>query len=58
MYFIVDISDLSDCEGVFSMLRRRIKDEKVNVRKAAVHALECAVRYEMPNYTKQVRTQF
>lgn len=36
------------------MLRRRVKDEKVNVRKAALHAIECAIRYEMPAYTKQV----
>ncbi|XP_053384703.1 condensin-2 complex subunit D3-like [Mercenaria mercenaria] len=45
--------NLSDSEGVFSMLRRRARDEKVNVRKAALQALEAAVRFEMPNYTKQ-----
>ncbi|XP_052797938.1 condensin-2 complex subunit D3-like [Mya arenaria] len=45
--------NLSDSEGVFSMLRRRLNDERVNVRKAALHALEAAVRFQMPNYTEQ-----
>lgn len=40
------------------MLRRRAKDDKVNVRKSAIQALEAAVRFEAPNYTKQVRVVF
>ena len=36
------------------MLRRRIKDEKLNVRKAALQALESAIRFEAPNYRKEV----
>ncbi|XP_052213027.1 condensin-2 complex subunit D3-like isoform X2 [Dreissena polymorpha] len=45
--------NLSDSEGVFSMLRRRARDEKVNVRKAALQAIEAAIRFEMPNCNEQ-----
>jgi len=36
------------------MLRRRLKDEKVNVRKAAVQTLEAAIRFQMPNCVDEV----
>ena len=44
---------LPDNEGVFSMLRRRCKDEKLNVRKAALQAMESAIRFEAPTYRKE-----
>jgi hypothetical protein len=40
------------------MLRSRLNDSKQNVRKAAVQALEAAVRFEMPNFTKEVDNNF
>ena len=40
------------------MLRSRLNDGKLNVRKAAVQALEAAIRFEMPNFTKQVYPSF
>ena len=49
-----DFPDLSDREGLFSMLRRRAQDDKLNVRKAAIQTLESAIRFEAPNITKQV----
>ncbi|XP_060560859.1 condensin-2 complex subunit D3-L-like [Ruditapes philippinarum] len=45
--------NLTNSKGVFSMLRSRLNDSKQNVRKAAVQALEAAVRFEMPNFTKE-----
>ena len=51
---LMNFSDLPDSDGVFSMLRRRAKDEKVVVRKAALQAIETAIRFEAPNYRKEV----
>lgn len=48
------LSDLPDEQGVLSMLRRRAGDEKVQVRKAALQALEGVVRFEAPDYRRQV----
>ncbi|XP_078330914.1 condensin-2 complex subunit D3-L-like isoform X1 [Crassostrea virginica] len=45
--------NLPDEQGVLSMLRRRARDEKVQVRKAALQALECVVRFEAPDYRRQ-----
>ncbi|KAL4224772.1 Condensin-2 complex subunit D3 [Mactra antiquata] len=45
--------NLSDSEGVFSMLRRRTCDQKVNVRKVALQAVEAALRFEKPNFSPQ-----
>ncbi|XP_013421009.1 condensin-2 complex subunit D3-like [Lingula anatina] len=47
---------LADGKGVVSMLRRRACDEKVNVRKAALQALENVVRMEGDAFNKQVRS--
>lgn len=48
------LSDLPDEQGVLSMLRRRAQDEKAQVRKAALQALESVVRFEAPDYRRQV----
>lgn len=48
------LSDLPDEQGVLSMLRRRAQDEKAQVRKAALQALEGVVRFEAPDYRRQV----
>ncbi|XP_055997299.1 condensin-2 complex subunit D3-like isoform X2 [Ostrea edulis] len=45
--------NLPDEQGVLSMLRRRARDEKVNVRKAALQALECVIKFEAPDYRRQ-----
>jgi hypothetical protein len=45
---------MPDTEGVASMFRRRATDPKVNVRKAALHALENIIRFQSPNFTRQV----
>ncbi len=37
---------MADGKGVVSMLRRRAADEKVNVRKAALQALENIMRLD------------
>ncbi len=44
---------LADGKGVTSMLRWRAGDEKVNVRKAALQALESVVRLEGDAYSKE-----
>ncbi|XP_013421008.1 condensin-2 complex subunit D3-like, partial [Lingula anatina] len=44
---------LADGKGVVSMLRRRACDEKVNVRKAALQALENVIRMEGAAFNKQ-----
>ena len=36
------------------MLRRRAKDEKLVVRKAALQAIESTIRFEAPYYRKEV----
>ncbi|XP_046375579.2 condensin-2 complex subunit D3-like isoform X1 [Haliotis rufescens] len=46
-------ANLIDDDGVISMLRRRSQDQKVNVRKAALQALECMIRFEAPDYRKE-----
>ena len=46
---------LPDSTGVVSMLRRRVCDEKVNVRKAAVQALESIILLDTTNFFEQVR---
>lgn len=48
------VTDLPDDEGVLSMIRRRARDEKVNVRKAALQAVENVIRFEAPDYRRQV----
>ncbi|CAG2210196.1 NCAPD3 [Mytilus edulis] len=45
--------DMPDDDGVTSMFRRRAKDPKVNVRKAALHALENIIRFQCPDYSRQ-----
>ena len=40
------------------MLRRRVCDEKVNVRKAAVQALESIILLDAANFYEQVRWLF
>ncbi|XP_052706272.1 condensin-2 complex subunit D3-like isoform X1 [Crassostrea angulata] len=45
--------NLPDEQGVLSMLRRRAQDEKAQVRKAALQALESVVRFEAPDYRRQ-----
>ncbi|XP_033751450.1 LOW QUALITY PROTEIN: condensin-2 complex subunit D3-like [Pecten maximus] len=45
--------NLADDDGVMSMLRRRSRDEKVNVRKAALLAVENIIRFEAPDYRRQ-----
>ncbi|KAK3583282.1 hypothetical protein CHS0354_011171 [Potamilus streckersoni] len=45
--------NLEDSEGVLSMLRRRCGDEKVNVRKSSLQAIERIIRFEAPNYRKK-----
>ena len=45
---------LTDGQGVTSMLRRRMCDEKVNVRKAALLALESLIRMNKDNVNEQV----
>ena len=49
---------LPDSTGVVSMLRRRVCDEKVNVRKAAVQALESIILLDATNFFDQVRWMF
>ncbi|KAI0221272.1 Condensin-2 complex subunit D3 [Lamellibrachia satsuma] len=44
---------LPDNKGVVSMLRRRVCDEKVNVRKAAVQALESLILLDAANFCNQ-----
>ena len=46
---------LGDGKGVMSLLRRRAGDEKVNVRKAALQALENIVKLESDGYNKEVK---
>ncbi|OWF35473.1 condensin-2 complex subunit D3-like isoform X2 [Mizuhopecten yessoensis] len=45
--------NLPDDDGVMSMLRRRSRDEKVNVRKSALLAVENIIRFEAPDYRRQ-----
>ena len=45
---------LPDNLGVVSMLRRRVCDEKVNVRKAAIQALESLILLDVANFCNQV----
>ncbi|XP_063400127.1 condensin-2 complex subunit D3-L-like [Mytilus trossulus] len=45
--------NMPDDDGVTSMFRRRAKDPKVNVRKAALHALENIIRFQCPDYSRQ-----
>ncbi|KAL3841668.1 hypothetical protein ACJMK2_019782 [Sinanodonta woodiana] len=45
--------NLEDSDGVLSMLRRRCGDEKVNVRKSSLQAIERIIRFEAPNYRKK-----
>ncbi|ESO91741.1 hypothetical protein LOTGIDRAFT_233338 [Lottia gigantea] len=45
--------DLTDNEGVISMLRRRSSDENAGVRKAAVQALQNIILFEKPNFRKE-----
>ena len=45
---------LPDNMGVVSMLRRRVCDEKVNVRKAAIQALESLILLDVANFCNQV----
>ncbi|XP_069133274.1 condensin-2 complex subunit D3-L-like [Argopecten irradians] len=46
-------ANLPDDEGVMSMLRRRSRDPKVNVRKSALMAMEHIIRFEAPDYSRQ-----
>ncbi|KAL5006443.1 hypothetical protein ScPMuIL_015249 [Solemya velum] len=45
--------NLVDDDGVISMLRRRAQDEKVNVRKSALQAIESFIRFEGASYRKE-----
>jgi len=45
---------LEDNTGVVSMLRRRSNDEKINVRKASLLAIENVCRLEAQNVNEQV----
>ena len=50
---VVDTA-LTDGKGVLSMLRRRIQDEKVNVRKASLQAMENLIRLDKTHVNAQV----
>ncbi|XP_050409981.2 condensin-2 complex subunit D3 isoform X2 [Patella vulgata] len=45
--------DLTDNEGVISMLRRRSGDDNAGVRKAAVKALQNIILFEKPNFRQE-----
>ena len=49
------ITALTDGKGMLSMLRRRAADEKVNVRKSALVALENIIRLNGDSFNQQVR---
>ena len=49
---------LADGKGVMSLLRRRAGDEKVNVRKAALQALENIIKLESDGFNKEVNFRF
>ena len=49
---------MPDDNGVTSMFRRRAKDPKVNVRKAALQALENIIRFQAPDYSRLVHPAF
>lgn len=58
MKYLVLSSDLLDAEGVISMLKRRCRDERVNVRKAAVQAVEGFLLFGAPFYQHEVQTPY
>jgi len=48
------LTGLEDNTGVVSMLRRRSSDEKINVRKASLLAIEKICRLDQYNINEQV----
>ena len=48
---------MPDAKGVVSMLRRRVGDEKVNVRKVALHSLEVIIKLQGAEFDKEVNVE-